>query len=77
MSSYEQMCGCSYRAVYAVGCVDGFVPARDAFEVVSTHGREQGMAAAGAVGLDERAAGIVALGQALGAGVGLGLAATR
>ncbi len=32
------------------------------------------MAAAGAVGLDERAAGIVALGQALGAGVGLGLA---
>ena len=36
VSSYEQMCGCSYRAVYAVGCVDGFVPARDAFEVVST-----------------------------------------
>ncbi|MFR7404150.1 MAG: hypothetical protein ACLUW6_05895 [Coriobacteriaceae bacterium] len=29
-------CGCSYRAVYAVGCVDGFMPARDAFEVVST-----------------------------------------
>ena len=36
VSSYEQMCGCDYRAVYAVGCVDGFVPARDAFEVVST-----------------------------------------
>lgn len=36
VSSYEQMCGCGYRAVYAVGCVDGYVPARDAFEVVST-----------------------------------------
>ena len=36
VSSYEQLCGCSYRAVYAVGCVDGFMPARDAFEVVST-----------------------------------------
>lgn len=36
ISSYEQMCGCSYEAVYAVGCVDGLMPARDAFEVVST-----------------------------------------
>lgn len=36
VSSYEQMCGCNYRAVYAVGCVDGYMPARDAFEVVST-----------------------------------------
>ena len=36
ISSYEQMCGCKYDAVYAVGCVDGFMPARDAFEVVST-----------------------------------------
>lgn len=36
ISSYEQMCGCNYNAVYAVGCVDGFMPARDAFEVVST-----------------------------------------
>lgn len=36
VSSYEQMCGCGYRSVYAVGCVDGFMPARDAFEVVST-----------------------------------------
>ena len=36
LSSYEQMCGCSYEAVYAVGCVDGFMPARDAFEMVAT-----------------------------------------
>lgn len=36
ISSYEQMCGCSYERVFAVGCVDGFMPARDAFEVVST-----------------------------------------
>ncbi|MEC4174853.1 UvrD-helicase domain-containing protein [Adlercreutzia sp. R7] len=36
LSSYEQLCGCNYRAVYAAGCVDGFMPARDAFEVVST-----------------------------------------
>ena len=36
VSSYEQLCGCDYRALYAVGCVDGYLPARDAFEVVST-----------------------------------------
>ncbi len=36
VSSYEQMVGCTYANVYAVGCVDGYVPARDAFEVVST-----------------------------------------
>lgn len=36
VSSYEQLCGCGYRALYVAGCVDGFMPARDAFEVVST-----------------------------------------
>lgn len=36
VSSYEQLCGCGYRALYVTGCVDGFMPARDAFEVVST-----------------------------------------
>ena len=36
VSSYEQLCGCGYRALYITGCVDGFMPARDAFEVVST-----------------------------------------
>lgn len=33
VSSYEQLCGCGYRALYVTGCVDGFMPARDAFEV--------------------------------------------
>ena len=56
ISSYEQMAGCSYEDVYLVGCVDGFMPARDAFEVVSTdddrarvreEGRRAFMAAAG------------------------------
>lgn len=36
VSSYEQLCGCGYRALHVAGCVDGFMPARDAFEVVST-----------------------------------------
>lgn len=36
VSSYEQLCGCGYHALYVTGCVDGFMPARDAFEVVST-----------------------------------------
>ncbi len=36
VSSYEQMVGCSYDSLYLVGCVDGFMPARDAFEVVAT-----------------------------------------
>lgn len=36
VSSYEQLCGCGYRSLYVTGCVDGFMPARDAFEVVST-----------------------------------------
>lgn len=36
VSSYEQLCGCGYCALYVTGCVDGFMPARDAFEVVST-----------------------------------------
>ena len=59
VSSYEQMCGCSYDAVYLAGCVDGFMPARDAFEVVATDadrawvrdgGRRQFLAAAGKAG---------------------------
>lgn len=36
VSSHEQLCGCGYRTLYVTGCVDGFMPARDAFEVVST-----------------------------------------
>lgn len=36
LSSYDQMPGTTYRLVFPVGCVDGFVPHRDAFEVVST-----------------------------------------
>ncbi len=36
VSSPEMMVGCSYGQVLFAGCVDGFMPARDAFEVVST-----------------------------------------
>ncbi len=36
LNSYQTMAGTNYEAVYAVGCVDGFMPGRDAFEVVST-----------------------------------------
>lgn len=36
VSSPEMMVGCSYDLVLFAGCVDGFMPARDAFEVVST-----------------------------------------
>lgn len=36
ISSYENMVGCNYGYVVVAGCVDGLMPARDAFEVVST-----------------------------------------
>lgn len=36
ISSYENMVGCNYDYVVLAGCVDGLMPARDAFEVVST-----------------------------------------
>lgn len=36
ISSYENMVGCNYQYVVITGCVDGLMPARDAFEVVST-----------------------------------------
>ncbi len=36
ISSYENMVGCNYDYVVITGCVDGLMPARDAFEVVST-----------------------------------------
>ncbi|MBB3172093.1 UvrD-helicase domain-containing protein [Parvibacter caecicola] len=36
ISSYENMVGCNYQYVVITGCVDGLMPVRDAFEVVST-----------------------------------------
>lgn len=36
ISSYANMTGCNYEYVIVAGCVDGLMPARDAFEVVST-----------------------------------------
>ena len=36
VSSYDQMPGTFYDRVVLAGCVDGFMPRRDAFEVVST-----------------------------------------
>lgn len=36
VTSYEMTAGCDYDLVLAAGCVDGFMPVRDAFEVVST-----------------------------------------
>ncbi|WP_251178127.1 UvrD-helicase domain-containing protein [Adlercreutzia agrestimuris] len=36
LGSYDALVGCSARIVVAAGCVDGFIPNRNAFEVVST-----------------------------------------
>ncbi|MCD8316876.1 MAG: UvrD-helicase domain-containing protein [Eggerthellaceae bacterium] len=42
ISSYENLVGCSYDTLVFTGCVDGLMPERDAFEVVSTdHERER------------------------------------
>lgn len=41
ITSYAMLTGCTYRHLIACGCVDGLMPARDAFEVVSTeHDRQ-------------------------------------
>lgn len=36
IASFAALTGCSYRHMVVCGCVDGFMPARNAFEVVST-----------------------------------------
>lgn len=36
ITSYEMLAGCTYDYVIACGCVNGLVPTRNAFEVVST-----------------------------------------
>ena len=36
IATYENVCGLKYDNVFVFGCVDGFIPHRDAFEVVST-----------------------------------------
>ncbi len=41
ITNYENLCGCNYDYIIAVGLVDGFVPNRNAFEVVSTEEERQ------------------------------------
>lgn len=36
VTTFDTLCGTSYDNVFAVACVDGFMPTREAFEVVST-----------------------------------------
>ncbi|MDR1013867.1 MAG: UvrD-helicase domain-containing protein [Coriobacteriales bacterium] len=36
MATYASLCGCEYDNIFALSAVDGLVPRRDAFEVVST-----------------------------------------
>lgn len=36
LGSYAELVGCSAKVVIAAGCVDGFMPNRNAFEIVST-----------------------------------------
>lgn len=36
LGSYAELVGCSAKVVVAAGCVDGFMPNRNAFEIVST-----------------------------------------
>lgn len=36
LGSYESLVGCSAQLIVAAGCVDGFMPNRNAFEIVST-----------------------------------------
>jgi DNA helicase-2/ATP-dependent DNA helicase PcrA len=34
--AYDCLCGIEYDTIYAIGTIDGFMPRRDAFEVIST-----------------------------------------
>lgn len=36
IATYNSLCGCEYDNVFVLGVVDGYMPSRDAFEVVST-----------------------------------------
>lgn len=36
VATYDSLCGCEYDTIFAISAVDGLIPRRDAFEVVST-----------------------------------------
>ena len=38
VATYDALCGTEYDNMFVVGCIDGFFPQRNAFEVISTDG---------------------------------------
>ena len=38
VSTLQNLCGTEYDNIFVVGCIDGFFPIRNAFEVISTDG---------------------------------------